>query len=55
MSEGIELHPLLVLVGILAGEQLAGIAGMFLSIPTVAALRIVYLRLEERARANVVR
>ena len=55
MSEGIELHPLLVLVGILAGEQLAGIAGMFLSIPTVAALRIVYLRLEERARAEVVR
>lgn len=55
MSEGIELHPLLVLVGILAGEHLAGIAGMFLSIPTVAALRIVYLRLEKRARTEVVR
>ncbi len=55
MSEGIELHPLLVLVGILAGEHLAGIAGMFLSIPTVAALRIVYLRLEARARSEVVR
>jgi len=55
MSEGIELHPLLVLVGILAGEHLAGIAGMFLSIPVVAALRIVYLRLEARARAEVVR
>lgn len=55
MSEGIELHPLLVLVGILAGEHLAGIEGMFLSIPTVAALRIVYLRLEARARTEVVR
>ncbi|MBY0504400.1 MAG: AI-2E family transporter [Bryobacteraceae bacterium] len=53
MSEGIELHPLLVLVGILAGEHLAGISGMFLSIPTVAALRIVYLRLESRAREVV--
>ena len=55
MSEGIELHPLLVLVGILAGEHLAGIAGMFLSIPVVAGLRIVYLRMEARARAEVVR
>ncbi len=55
MSEGIELHPLLVLVGILAGEHLAGIGGMFLSIPTVAAIRIIYLRLETRARAQVVR
>ena len=55
MSEGIELHPLLVLVGILAGEHLAGVSGMFLSIPTVAALRIVYLRLESRSRTEVVR
>ena len=55
MSEGIELHPLMVLVGILAGEHLAGIAGMFLSIPVVAGLRIVYLRMEARARAEVVR
>jgi len=55
MSEGIELHPLLVLVGILAGEHLAGIGGMFLSIPTVAALRIIYLRLERRARDEVAR
>jgi len=47
-SHGIELHPLLVLVGVLAGEKLAGVPGMFLAIPAVAALRIVYLKFESR-------
>jgi len=47
MSQGIELHPLVVLVGILAGEKLAGIPGMLLAIPAIAALRIVYLKLEK--------
>lgn len=46
MSQGIELHPLMVLVGILAGEHLAGIPGLFLAIPVVAAVRIVYLKFE---------
>lgn len=55
MSSGVELHPVLVLAGILAGEHLAGIAGMFLAIPVVAAGRIVYLRLEARARGEMVR
>lgn len=48
LSQGIELHPLIVLVGILAGEHLAGIPGMFLAIPVVAAMRIVYLKFESR-------
>lgn len=48
LSHGIELHPLLVLIGVLSGEKLAGIPGMFLAIPAVAALRIVYLKLESR-------
>lgn len=45
MSAGIELHPLLVILGILAGEQIAGVPGMFLSIPVLAVLRVVVLRL----------
>ena len=52
MSQGIELHPLLVLAGILAGEQLAGVAGVFLAIPAVAAFRIVYLKLEKPSVRN---
>lgn len=42
MSTGIELHPLLVLFGVLAGEQIGGIAGMFFSVPVIAILRVIY-------------
>jgi len=41
MSSGIELHPLLVLFGVLAGEQIGGIAGMFFSVPVIAILRVI--------------
>jgi predicted PurR-regulated permease PerM len=44
MSEGIELHPALVIVGILAGEEIGGIAGMFLAIPVLAAGKIILER-----------
>jgi predicted PurR-regulated permease PerM len=44
MSEELEIPPLLVIVGVLAGEQIAGIAGMFLSIPVLAAIRLFLLR-----------
>jgi predicted PurR-regulated permease PerM len=41
MSEGVNIHPLLVILGILAGEQIAGMAGMFLAVPVLAIARIV--------------
>ena len=41
MGGGIGVHPLLVIFGLLAGEQLGGIAGVFLSIPVIAALAII--------------
>jgi predicted PurR-regulated permease PerM len=44
MSSGVELHPLLVLFGVLAGEQIAGIPGMFLSVPVIATLRVIFVR-----------
>ncbi len=47
MSSGIELHPLLVLFGVLAGEALAGIPGMFFSVPILAILRVIYSRMRE--------
>jgi len=46
MGSGVELHPLLVLFGVLAGEQIGGIPGMFFSVPVIAALRIVYVHLQ---------
>jgi predicted PurR-regulated permease PerM len=42
MSAGVELHPLLVLFGVLAGDKIGGIAGMFFSVPVLAMLKVVY-------------
>jgi predicted PurR-regulated permease PerM len=50
MSKGIQLNPMLVLFGVLAGEQIGGVLGMFLSVPTLAILRVLFVRLR-RARA----
>jgi predicted PurR-regulated permease PerM len=41
MGGGLGLHPVLVIFALLAGEQLGGIAGVFLSIPAIAALAII--------------
>jgi predicted PurR-regulated permease PerM len=52
MSSGVEVHPMLVLFGVLAGEQLLGIPGMFFSVPVMAALRMILIRLRRRRRAT---
>src|SRR5205823_55931 len=39
---GIHLHPLAVILAILAGAELAGVAGIFLAIPVVAILTVSY-------------
>ena len=46
MSKGVALHPLAVLAGVIGGEVLAGVPGMFLSIPLMATVRILYRRLD---------
>lgn len=51
MSSGVEIHPLLVLFAVLAGEQVAGIPGMFFSVPAIAALRIIIVRMRRRKHA----
>jgi predicted PurR-regulated permease PerM len=51
MSAGVALHPLLVIFGALAGEEIAGIPGMFLSVPVLAILRVLYVRIQ-KARAT---
>jgi predicted PurR-regulated permease PerM len=50
MSAGVALHPLLVILGALAGGEIAGIPGMFLSVPILATLRVFYVRMR-KARA----
>lgn len=51
MSSGVEIHPTLVLFGVLAGEQLGGIPGMFFSVPLLAILKVVLSNLS-RAHAE---
>ena len=46
MGRGIEIHPALVIFGVLAGGEIGGVAGMFLSVPVIAAARIVWRRLQ---------
>lgn len=42
VREGIHLHPLAIILSVLAGEQIAGIPGVFLSIPIVAIATVFY-------------
>jgi predicted PurR-regulated permease PerM len=44
MGERMELHPLAAIFGVLAGGELAGVLGVYLSIPVMASLRIVWHR-----------
>jgi predicted PurR-regulated permease PerM len=42
MGGKLEMHPLAVLFGILAGGEVGGVIGVFLSIPVLAAIRIAW-------------
>jgi predicted PurR-regulated permease PerM len=53
MSEAVDVPAIAVVFGLLAGNELAGVAGMFLSVPVIAALRIVILRARRQAAAAV--
>jgi predicted PurR-regulated permease PerM len=44
MGESMELHPLAAIFGVMAGAEIAGILGVYLSIPVMASLRIVFRR-----------
>jgi predicted PurR-regulated permease PerM len=49
IREGIHLHPLAVILSVLAGEQVAGIAGVFLAIPIVALVTVLYKHILEHS------
>jgi predicted PurR-regulated permease PerM len=44
MGRSLELHPLAAIFGVLAGGEIAGVLGIYLSIPVMASLRIVWRR-----------
>ena len=55
VRRGIHMHPLGVILAILSGAELAGIAGIFLAIPAVAVLSVMHRHLlEYRGSAGLV-
>jgi predicted PurR-regulated permease PerM len=42
IRRGIELHPLAVILAVLTGAELDGVAGMFLAVPIVAIATVIY-------------
>lgn len=54
IGQGIHLHPLAVILAILAGEKLGGVPGVFLAIPFVAILTVSYRHwLEHRGSEGI--
>ena len=54
IGHGIHLHPLAVILAILAGAEIAGVAGIFLAIPAIAILTVTYRHwLEHRGSETI--
>lgn len=52
VRDGIHLHPLAIILAVLAGEQAAGIPGVFISIPIVAVVTVIYRHVMEHRSSN---
>lgn len=52
IREGIHLHPLAIILSVLAGDQIAGIPGVFLSIPIIALLTVAYKHILEHSNSK---
>lgn len=52
MGKGVELHPLMIILGVLAGGEIGGVAGIFLSVPVLALIRLFYHRLKKLQAAR---
>ena len=46
VSSKVKINALITILGVLAGGLMAGVSGMFLSIPTIAILKIIFDRVE---------
>lgn len=44
LGSKVELHPLLTIFGILAGGEIAGVIGIYLSVPVIATVKIIFTR-----------
>jgi predicted PurR-regulated permease PerM len=44
LGGGVEVHPLAAIFGVLAGGEIAGVAGIYFAVPVMAAARILWIR-----------
>jgi predicted PurR-regulated permease PerM len=54
MGHELEIHPLLAIFTLMVGGAVGGIVGIYLSIPLVAALRVIYRRFTSPAVGTTV-
>lgn len=54
MGGQVQLDPLAVLFGVLAGAELGGVIGVYLSIPALATLRVIWIRWRDFQSAQLV-
>ena len=55
IGKGVHLHPLAVILAILCGHELAGVAGIFLAIPAIAIVTVTYRHwLEHKGSTGIV-
>ena len=52
MRGNVGVHPALVIFGLLAGEQLGGVAGIFLSIPVMTGILILDKHIRAKPQAS---
>ena len=54
LGSKVELHPILTIFGVLAGGELAGVIGIYLSVPVMATVKILFTHWRDyRARAEL--
>jgi predicted PurR-regulated permease PerM len=53
MGQRVELHPLAALFAVLVGGEIAGVIGVYLSIPIMATLRILWKRYQRYEESQV--
>ena len=52
MGGGVELHPVWVIFGVFAGGEIGGVAGVFLSVPALALIRLLMERLTGHRKSS---
>jgi predicted PurR-regulated permease PerM len=52
VGQNLEIHPLMVIFGMMVGGEIGGIVGIYLSIPLMVVIRVIWRRLLHRAETK---